>query len=172
MRRSVRRIKGLGFIFWHARHELYHILLGLVWAWFLREWWHHFSARWIWWSLFASLLPDVDHVLYFFLYGKKESYASTSRMLLKSRQWRNLVSFWENGHKQNTALATHNIYVVFLLFAGAAVSSFIEWRLGVVLFGAMVIHYLFDIVDDILLLGKLNPNWKRLRRVKSSPVDH
>lgn len=168
MRRSAQRIRGLGFIIWHARHEFYHILLGLVWAWFLREWWHHFSTGLIWWSLFASLLPDLDHFFYFFLYGRKDRYAKETRMLLKSRQWGNLVSFWNTGHKSNTSLATHNVYFVFLLFTLAALSSFIAWQLGVVLFGAMVIHYLFDIVDDILLLGKPNPNWKHLRRMKSS----
>lgn len=168
MRRSVRRIKGLGFILWHTRHEFYHILLGLVWAWVLREWWHEFSVRWIWWSIAGSLLPDVDHILYSFLYGRKDMYAREIKSLLFSRQWRDLTTFVETGHKSNTSLATHNIFFVLLLFTLAAISSFVEWRLGVILFGAMVIHYLFDIVDDILLLGKPNPNWKRIRRIKET----
>src|SRR3990167_6838796 len=98
MRRSVARIKGLGFIVWHARHEFYHLLLGLAWAWFLRERWNEFNSRWIWWSLFASLLPDADHLLYFLLYGKRDWYSKTVRSLLKAGQWRNLVTFLENGH--------------------------------------------------------------------------
>ncbi len=168
MPRSVLRIKGLGFILWHARHELYHVALGLVWAWFLREWWNEFNIRWIGIAVVASLLPDLDHVLYFYTYGKKETYATQLRQLLKTRQWRNLTMFLENGHKQNTNLATHNIYVIGFFLACAALSSFIEWRVGVIMFGAMVIHYIFDIFDDLLFLGKLNPNWKRFRRMRSS----
>jgi len=166
MRRSAQRIQGLGFILWHARHEFYHILLGLLWAWFLREWWHEFNLRWIWLSLFASLLPDADHFLYFFAYGKKESYAQEAKKLFKTKQWRDLVAFLENGHKYNTSLATHNVYFMFLLFGLAGASSFIEWRVGVILFGAMVVHYVFDILDDMLQLGYLNPNWKRWGRAK------
>ncbi|MBI2405100.1 metal-dependent hydrolase [Candidatus Gottesmanbacteria bacterium] len=167
MRQSAQRIKGLGFVLWHARHEFYHVLLGLVWAWFLREWWNEFNVRWIWWALFASLLPDADHVLYFFLYGRKDWYAREIRNLLWSRQWRNLATFIENGHKSNTSLATHNIYFILLFFGFAAISLSIELRVGVIFFGAMIIHYVFDIVDDLLSLGRVNPNWKRLKRIKA-----
>ncbi len=166
MRRLPPRIKGLGFILWHARHEFYHILLGLLWAWFLREWWHEFNLRWIWLSLFASLLPDVDHFFYFFTYGRKEMYAQQAKQLLKRKQWRELSMFMEQGHKYNTNLATHNLYVMLLLLALAGMSSFIEWRVGVILFGAMIVHYVFDIFDDIFQLGYLNPNWKRWGRVR------
>src|SRR5574341_1266502 len=60
MRRSVARIKGLGFVFWHARHEFFHVLIGLVWAWVLREVWGQFNPRWFWLSAFGSLLPYAD----------------------------------------------------------------------------------------------------------------
>ena len=60
----------------------------------------------------------------------------------------------------------HNIYVVIILALMAVIASFVDWQVGVVLFGAMVSHYLFDIADDVVQLGGMNPNWKRWGRPK------
>src|SRR3989344_1899955 len=164
MRRSVAGIKGIGFIFWHARHELYHLTLGLLWAWFLRERWHEFNGRGVWLSLFASLFPDGDHLLYFLTYGKRDTYSRRVLGLLRSGEWRNLALFMENGHKNQTGLASHNYYFMAILLGSGFVSSFIEWRVGVILFGAMFIHYIFDIADDLFMLGHINNNWRRWGR--------
>ena len=168
MRRSVARLKGLAFIIWHARHEFYHILLGLLWAWFLRERWNEFNQRWIWIALFGSLLPDIDHFYYFFTYGRSESYTRTIRTFLQKKQWRALTVFIEHGHKYQTNLSSHNYYFMAGLIGLSLLSSFIDWQVGVILFGAMVIHYLFDIADDLIILGTINPSWKRWGRGKSS----
>ena len=166
MRKSVARIKGVGFIFWHSRHELYHIMLGLLWAWFLRERWHQFNVQWIWWSIFGSLLPDADHLMYFFAYGKSDWYNTQIRDFLKNHEWRNLTTFIETGHKHQTKLASHNYYIMASLLFLGLLSSLYSWEIGVILFGAMVIHYVFDIGDDLLMLGYVNPNWKRWGRGK------
>lgn len=166
--RPIARIKGLGFVLWHARHEFYHVLLGLVWAWFLRERWSEFNSRWIWLSIFGSLLPDADHLVYFWGYGKQDQYARQIRQFLKNRQWRMVTVFMETGHKYNTDLASHNVYFMAILLVGSLFSSLYEWRVGVILFGAMLVHYIFDIGDDLLQLGHINPNWKRWGRVKAS----
>lgn len=164
MRRSFASLKGLGFILWHARHMAYHVMLGLLWAWFLREQWGQFNPKWIWTAVVGSLLPDADHLNYFMTYGRRESYTQEIWQLLKTRQWRKLVIFIANGHKYNTNLSYHNIYFAGVLLAGALVSSLFDWEVGVILFGAMVFHYLFDIADDIVQLGSINPNWKRWGR--------
>ena len=164
MKRRFARVRGLGFILWHSRHEFYHVLIGLVWAWFLREWWNEFNGKWIAVSIFGSLLPDADHLYYFFSYGRRTKYTSQIKQFLKSRQWRNLTVFIENGHKHNTNLSLHNIYIIFLLLAGSLASQLYDFRIGVILFGAMVFHYVFDILDDIIHLGAINPNWMRWGR--------
>lgn len=166
MRGSVAKLRGLGFIVWHARHEFYHLLLGLLWAWFLRERWNEFNQRWIFLSLFGSLLPDADHLLYFATWGKGEAYGKQARTFLRTKQWRKLTIFLQSGHKNQTNLASHNYYFMILLFAVAILSSFFEWRTGVILFGAMLIHYIFDIFDDVFMLGAVNPNWRRWGRAK------
>ena len=161
MRRSVARLKGLGFILWHGRHEFYHVLLGLMWAWFLREIWQEFNVRWITVSIIGSLVPDLDHFLYFFVYGRKDMYTKQIKSFLKNRQWRILTKFIETGHKYQTDLATHNFYFILFLLTLSLLSLFYDWKAGIVLFGAMIIHYLFDIFDDIVTLGYINVNWKR-----------
>lgn len=159
-------MKGFGFILWQARHLFYHVLLGLVWAWYLRERWGELNARWIWWSLFGSLVPDLDHLFYFLSWGKHDWYTQEIKNLFRSRQWREGALFISKGHKHNTNLALHNYYTVAILLGLSLLSSLYEWHLGVILFGAMIIHYLFDIADDLLTLGSVNPNWKRLGRPK------
>ncbi|MCL4359963.1 hypothetical protein M1555_01755 [Patescibacteria group bacterium] len=166
MSRNVARIKGLGFLVWHGRHEFYHLLLGLIWAWYLRERWHEFNPRWIWFSVVGSLLPDADHLIYFVTYGRTETYTRQLRQFLREHEWRNLFLHIESGHKKNTKLASHNYYVMAILLGCSVFSYFYDWRVGVILFGAMLIHYVFDVADDYITLGSVNPNWKRWGREK------
>lgn len=161
MRRSIARIRGLAFILWHARHEFYHILLGLMWAWVLREAWDEFSARWILFSVLGSLLPDAEHFVYFITYGRRDPYTRQIVSMILKRQWRALTVFIEHGHKYQTDLSYHNVYTIALLLGVAVLSVAYDWRVWVIVTGAMIIHYLFDIVDDIVTLGYVNPNWKR-----------
>jgi hypothetical protein len=168
MNRSLARIKGIGFILWHARHLLYHALLGVAWAWFLRERWHEFSPKWLTLSVAGSLLPDAEHFYYFLTYGKKDAYTQKIFRAVKHHEWRFLTVFIESGHKYNTNLAFHNIYVVLILLLATSVCFLFDWNAWVVLFGAMIIHYLFDIGDDYITLGYLNSNWKRWGKRKTT----
>ncbi len=163
-----RFVRGLGFIVIHARHEFYHILLGLFWAWFLRERWNEFNIRWIWFSMLGSLLPDMDHLLYFFVYGKRDQYSILVKTFLRAKKWRSLTVFVEKGHKEQTNLISHNYFSMMMLLGCSLLSSLSEWRIGVILFGAMIIHYMFDIMDDLFQLGRVNPNWKRWGRNKKN----
>ena len=65
MKVAVARIKGLGFILWQARHMAYHVMLGLLWAWYLREKWGEFNPRWIIAAVVGAVLPEIDHIHYF-----------------------------------------------------------------------------------------------------------
>jgi hypothetical protein len=166
IRKPVQRIKGFAFLMWHARHEWYHVMFGLLWAWILREWWGEFNPKWVLLSAFGSVLPDIDHFIYFLGYGRKESYTQTIWSYIQNRQWRLLVTFIETGHKYNTNLSFHNYFVMMILFAGSCIAYFFDWKASVVLFGAMTIHYIYDVIDDIITLGHINPNWKRWGRKK------
>jgi len=161
LRHRVAQVKGLGFLFWHARHELYHALLGVAWAWLLREIWGEFQIKWLLLSVWASLLPDVEHLLYWIRWGKKDPYVTQIKAFLKSHQWRLLTVHIERGHKEVTELSYHNVYIVLFLFILTFIFFLFDWNAWVVIGGAMVIHYIFDIFDDFVTLGYLNSNWKR-----------
>ncbi len=161
---SFSRLRGLAFIIWHARHEFYHVLLGLAWAWVLREVWGNLNLKWILLSVFGSLLPDTEHLFFFLSYGKKDKYTQMIRVFLKNHEWRVLAVFMEHGHKRNTKLAFHNMYVIILLLVIVTAAILYDWNSWVVVIGAMIIHYIFDIFDDIVTLGRINPNWKRWGR--------
>ena len=149
----MRRIKVAGYVFWQSRHMIYHVMLGLLWAWTL-------GGRWEI-AVLGSLLPDVDHLNYFFRYGKNDTYTQQVFSHIKNRQWRMLFYVLATGHKFNTSLSYHNIYTVGVFLVLSVIASVIDWGSGVVLFGAMILHYLFDMVDDVIQLGSMNPNWKR-----------
>lgn len=167
--RYVRRIKTIGIDFITCgKHIFTHILIGLVYAWFLREWWQELSIPYTVLAAFGSVMIDLDHVIYFFTYGRKEWYAQEVRKLLKQGQLRSLMYFLKTNHKYNAGLATHNIYFLAGFFLLSLVSFQFDWKSGVVIFGAIVLHLLLDILDDLWVLGYLNPNWKRLRRIKNS----
>jgi len=169
--RTRAKVRGLGFILWHSRHELVHILLGLVWAWYLREVWQQFNPRWIWTAVFGSLLPDVEHIIYFIVNHSKDEYAKLVVISLRQRQWRFLTMYVEKGHKNNTNLRFHNFYILSFLFILTTFALFIDKNAWVVLFGAMITHYLYDIFDDYLTLGYLNTNWRRWGRSRKPAVE-
>jgi len=160
------RVRGVGFLLWQARHMAYHVMLGLLWVWFLREMWQELNGWWIIIAAIGSILPDVDHLQYFFTYGKNDTYTKQIFAYAKKGQWRLMFRFMATGHKHNTSLSYHNIYVAILFGFGALGASFVDWRIGVVLFGAIVSHFVFDMADDVVQLGRFNPNWMRWGRPK------
>lgn len=160
------KIRGMGFILWQARHMAYHVMLGLLWVWFLRERWGELNSSWIFIGAIGSIIPDVDHLQYFLTYGKNDSYTKQIMGFIRRGQWRMLFQFIATGHKHNTNLSYHNIYIAILFVLGALVASFVDWQSGVVLFGAIVSHFVFDMADDAVQLGGLNPNWYRWGRPK------
>lgn len=162
----VGHVKTASRFVWYSKHEFSHLLIGLVYAWFLREIWSEFSLRQILWSVFGSLLPDVDHLIFFFFYGRKDPYSIEVKRFLRQGNLSRLFSFIAVGHKRNTSLWSHNVYIISFLLFCVFLSSLIDWKLGIILFGSMILHFIFDIVDDLLILGAPNPNWKRWGRGK------
>ncbi len=166
--RHLHKIKRVPFIVWYSKHELTHILLGLVYAWFLRELWNQFSWHYLWLSIFGSLVIDADHLAYAFTYGRHDIYSVEVRRILKQGQIGTLFKFWRDNHKHNTGLATHNMYILGFCLILGLISLFFDWKVRTVLFGAIVLHLLFDIIDDLWVLGRVNDNWKHLRHKKTT----
>lgn len=160
------KIRGLGYLFWHARHMIYHLLLGVTWIWVIQDHIGIYSPTLLFISLLGSVFPDFEHLLFFFTYGKRDSYTKQIKGYINNRDWRVLIRFIEQGHKYNTTLRYHNVYAMMGLMGITALFYFIGSYTGFIFTGAMVIHYLFDILDDLATLGRLNKNWFRWGRGK------
>lgn len=148
---------------WIARHMGYHVLIGVVYAWVLRELWQEFNAYYIVLAVFGSVIMDADHVLYWFVYGRKDPYARQIKEFLKQGKIRTVITFTSDNHKSNTDLLSHNIYVICFFLFLSGLSFFKDLETGVVLFGSMALHLVFDAIDDVLILGEMNKNWKNPR---------
>jgi hypothetical protein len=137
----------------------------------LRELWGEFSAKYLLLSIVGSEIIDLDHVLYMFFYGRHEWYALEAKKFLRQGQFSNFTKFLSIQHKNNTSLASHNLYVITLFLVLAGVSFLFDWKARTVIFGAIVLHLLYDIYDDFWVLGYMNENWKHLKRrkVRTSP---
>ena len=159
-----RYVYGAGFILWQARHMAYHVMLGLLWVWFLRELWGELHVSWIVAGALGSIVPDLDHIQYFLSYGKNDSYTKQIFSYIRHGEWRMLFRFVATGHKHNTSLQYHNVYVLALFMVSTMAAASVDWQMGVVLLGAISSHYIFDMADDIVQLGGINPNWKRWGR--------
>ena len=107
----------------------------------------------------ATFLPDLDHFLYYYLYGRKTEYSKIVKDFLRTKQFKNWAKFCKSNHKNFSGLITHNILTPaislflysFLLDKGRIVSASF--------FLAFALHFVFDMFEDLLFFGKLNKNW-------------
>lgn len=166
MRKTTARIKGVFFVTRHANHHIVHILLGMLWFFLLDRTWHNLTLYHFGLAILGSELPDFEHLYYFYIHGRHDDYSIKARLYIKNREWRTLTLFLENNHKSLTTLRLHSLIWIFVLMCGIIVSFASDQFTAVVLLGSMLSHYCFDIVDDFLFLGHLNPNWFRGIRVR------
>lgn len=161
MKRVTAHLRGAFYITRQANHTLVHIALGISWFYFLRRSQPEMTSYHMVLSLLGSCLPDFEHLIYFYIHGRKDQYSKDVKKLLYNRQWRALTLFIKNNHKQLTSLRLHSLPWVIILVL-LTITFFIRDQISMVTFlGAMITHYIFDIVDDIIFLRKLNSNWTR-----------
>lgn len=142
------------------KHEAVHVGIGLTWFGFVRS---SLGEIPLWYALiamFASLLPDMEHAYYLFISKQKNSqYSSVMKKLFYERRFIELCQYAEKQHKKQVFLRFHHLGVV-ILFTILTIWSFQkEHQFLSLLYGSVLSHYLFDIIDDIFYLRKLNPNW-------------
>lgn len=169
------KIKSAVFYFRITIHETTHVFFGILVFFFAKS----FFLDLPWFAVFlaglAGVLPDLDHLLFFFIYGRKKDYTLLVRSILKNDGWRALTNFLRVGHKNQTGLISHNLLsVVILIFL---IYYFYEKNLSLplVFVGGLLSHFVVDIFDDLIVLGALNPNWyfkfgKENRRKKRNPL--
>ncbi len=110
-------------------------------------------------SVVGSFLPDVDHLVFIFGYGRKTQHSINSREYMRLGRFNELIVYWKKTHKDNTEIYSHNILFMFL-FAGFFWLAFEKDAVGWgVFFLSIAGHFLYDILEDVLFMGKVNPNW-------------
>jgi len=110
-------------------------------------------------GVLGSLLPDFDHVLYIFIYGRKSEYSRFIRQFISQKQLKKTFWFCKNNHKLNTGLYSHNILTMIVILMLSINSIISKNYLLATFFLAWSIHYLYDIFEDLLFFGKINKNW-------------
>lgn len=159
MKRILRVSKSSAAFVWHAKHVLTHLLIGVGWFFLLEYFYPGLPTQYFYLALFASLLPDLEHI-YFLLVKKPTSrYTKEIMHLIQQGKMVELFRFVEKKHKYETFLPFHHIITPLVALIGCGIAIHID-RFGTAVFwGAFTLHYVFDIVEDVVLLGKLNPNW-------------
>lgn len=115
----------------------------------------------------GSLIPDIDHVLFMYFYGRSTEYAKIQKKYLKNFQIRKFINFSKNNHKKNKSVYTHNIITILvILFITITAKNSDHVYLAVFLISC-IFHYILDIFEDFLYFGSLNSNWF-LRFTKST----
>jgi ABC-type dipeptide/oligopeptide/nickel transport system permease subunit len=111
-------------------------------------------------SILGSILPDLDHFLFLFVYGRHTKYARMLRGYLIKLDYKNFSIFAKKNHKSNYFILSHNILspIIFLLLTVFCVFFLQAYYWGAFWIGCFS-HFLFDILEDMLHNGKLNPNW-------------
>lgn len=142
-------------------HEHVHLLFGLISFFFVAALVpsYHPAFYLLIASVIGCYLPDIDHLLYFFVYGKSQKYAQKVLSLVRQSQYSAAIDYCRSHHKDNHSIVSHNLLSPFLSFI------FFSWflRLGhpilAAFFLAITSHFIFDIAEDYLVHGRLNPNW-------------
>jgi len=111
-------------------------------------------------GVIGSLLPDIDHLLYIYIYARKTEYARLLRIRIKNRELRELFRFASANHKLNTKIYSHNLLTVLITVIFFSYFAFAQDNYNAAAFTlGMISHYFYDIFEDWLLLGRINPNW-------------
>ncbi len=157
MRNFVRSLRAKS----ETYHMQVHIIIGLICGLFMG---HLFPEapliKLISVSIIGSVLPDFDHLLFIFIYGRKTDFARIIKGFLRKYKIKSAISFIRVNHKYNTSVYSHNMLSVILAFwlfyylytvqDKASMSTF---------FLSWFAHYVFDIFEDVLFFKKINPNW-------------
>ena len=152
-------IRRVGRLILEGHHMIYHLIVGFFIGWVMARYSTDLNlsiALLI--SLPASWLPDLDHLLVLFCYGKDSAYGKAFHKVWSRGNALEVVKFCARNHKKNYGLYSHNLLVALAtLFLGiVAIPS--SPRLATFLLSVGG-HLWFDVLDDLVILGRLNPNW-------------
>ena len=110
-------------------------------------------------SAIATFLPDIDHLFFLFLYGKRSRYATEARKVWWLKGFRGYIDYCKKNHKNNTAIVSHNVLSMLTLLILGGYFGYRGEAFWTVVFLSGAGHFIFDIAEDWLILGRINGNW-------------
>jgi hypothetical protein len=138
-------------------HEYIHLLFGLFAFFMLAQTASvQFSLLGLFMAVLGSYLPDIDHLIFIFGYGRHSEYAKCVVSYLRQRHLSQAIEHCRINHKQNKFILSHNIFSPCLIFILMLLVA--NQYLKILLF-SMSFHFIFDMLEDILVFGRLNSNW-------------
>ena len=142
-------------------HMVIHVLFGIICGYTVHEIFIEANTmNLIFYGVLGSLLPDVDHFIYFYFYGRNSEYSKMVRKFIKDKKFRKLMNYLKVNHKKNTGLYSHNILsVIVALYLFQYYVRIKDMPVFSVLALAWFMHYIFDLAEDILFMKKVNSNW-------------
>lgn len=144
----------------HPLTEIIHLLFGALTAIIIHNFYPQTELNQLLpLALFASIAPDADHFLYYFVYARNTKYSKKTKGYLKNLKFKKWALFCSDNHKKLTGLYTHSIATLILVLI-AAIWAFKDNHITLATFlFAWASHYIWDILEDLLHFKKLNKNW-------------
>ena len=140
-------------------HGFCHLYCGIGWcglaSWLIWE----VNIGYIFLGILGSFIIDLDHLLAAYVYARNTKYSQGIRKHLNKLEVADCLRFTLANHKEFTHLFSHNVYLLLLLIL--SIRYWQDHPGWVFLAGAMVFHLLFDMIDDLIVKGRLNVNWFR-----------
>jgi len=110
-------------------------------------------------AVIGSFVPDTDHLFFIFIYGRNTTYAIAVRNFLSKHDIPGATNYVRTNHKSNNFILSHNLLtplIFFIFYINLVNIGQITFALFCLSFAA---HFIFDIIEDLLVFGHLNPNW-------------
>lgn len=107
----------------------------------------------------GAFLPDIDHLFFLFWYGRKTEYAKEMNKYFWKGDLVGFIEYGKKNHKNNTSILSHNVLIpvvtlILVIFSLSNGDNDIAY-----LFMSITFHFVYDMIEDYLMLGKLNGNW-------------
>lgn len=148
------------------RHTLLHLLFGLLFYFVFVQITHDYSLQYFFWILIGSYLIDLDHIAHHYVYCREHYTAIQFRRTKKEKGLVKAIHESGLSHKDRDRLLFHNMYFFCVMALVFFVSAVLQLLILTAATGAIVMHMLFDIIDDLAVLGHLDHwVWKKKKRV-------
>lgn len=148
------------------KHALYHLTIGLAFFIIFSYITKDHSLKYFVLIIIGSYVLDIDHLAHHYLYRRKHHTAITFRKTRQKKGLAKALVATGHYHKERDRLLLHNLYFLGILIIFFFFVIILRSMTMTALVGAMLAHMVFDILDDIAVLGHLdNWVWKKKSRI-------